>query len=106
MPTKITKSEYIKISKTLISKLYKLGCWGKGSLYDDNLKDGFPNKDKGKVLIVADALVKQNICGKKIKKYGWKYYLNIKRLDKIKEILKEKGNKSIISLLLILLYNL
>jgi len=44
----ITRSEYIKIAKTLIRKLYKTGCWGKGSLYEDELKDGFPGDQKGK----------------------------------------------------------
>ncbi|MAG15699.1 hypothetical protein CMO88_01415 [Candidatus Woesearchaeota archaeon] len=86
MTKKVTKSEYIQISKSLIIKLYKLGCWGKGSLYEDELKDGFPSDDKGKVLVVADALVKQKILCKKAKKYGFKYYLNQERRDKIDEI--------------------
>lgn len=84
---KILRSEYIKISKILIRKLYKAGCWGKGSLYEDNLKDGFPSEDKGKVIPVANALVRQGILCKKPKKYGSKYYLNIKRKNKIDEIL-------------------
>jgi len=86
MAEKITKSDYIKISKSLIRKLYKSGCWGKGSLYQDELKDGFPSEEKGKVLIVADALVRQRILGKKPKKYGLKYYLNQERKDKIDQI--------------------
>lgn len=83
---KITKSDYIRISKTLVRKLYKLGCWGKGSLYEDELKDGFPSEEKGKVLVVANALVKQKILCKKSKKYGFKYYFNSERRDKIDEI--------------------
>ena len=86
MAGKINKSDYIRISKSLIRKLYKSGCWGKGSLYEDELKDGFPSEDKGKVLSVADALVKQRILGKKPKKYGYKYYLNQERKDKIDQI--------------------
>lgn len=86
MAGKITKSDYVKISKTLIRKLYKSGCWGKGSLYKDELKDGFPTEDKGKILIIADALIKQRILCKKPKKYGYKYYLNQERKDKIDEI--------------------
>ena len=87
MTKKVTKGDYIKISKSLIRKLYKLGCWGKGSLYEDNLKDGFPPEDKGKVLVVANALVKQRILCKKSKKYGFKYYLNLERRDKINQII-------------------
>ena len=84
---KITRSDYILISKALIRKLYMTGCWGKGSLYEDHLKDGFPPEEKGKVLIVADALVKQRIICKKRKLYGFKYYLNTERRDKIRQIL-------------------
>ena len=90
--TRIKKSDYIKISKSIITKLYKLGCWGKGSLYEDNLKDGFPNEDKGKVITIANALVKQGILIKIPKKYGSKYYLNKNKRDKINQILKIKNN--------------
>ena len=88
--SKIKKSDYIKISRTLIKKLYDEGCFGKGSIYLENLKRGIPKDYVDKVEIVLDALVKQNICEKKKKKHGWKYYLNMKRIDKIREIIKEK----------------
>ena len=84
---RITRSDYIIISKAIIRKLYMTGCWGKGSLYEDHLKDGFPPEEKGKVLTVADALVKQRIICKKRKLYGFKYYLNAERRDKIRQIL-------------------
>lgn len=48
---KITRSDYIIISKALLRKLYFSGCWGK-SLYEAHLKDGFPCEEKGKVLIL------------------------------------------------------
>ncbi len=99
---KVKKSEYIKLSRTLIKKLYDETCFGKGSIYIENLKKGIPKDYIGKVETVLNALVKQNICGRKKKKYGWKYYLNIKRLDKIREIIKEKGPISIISILLMI----
>ena len=87
--SKIKKSDYIKISRTLIKKLYDEGCFGKGSIYLENLKRGIPKDYIDKVEIVLDALVKQDICGKKKKGHGWKYYLNMKRIDKIREIIKE-----------------
>lgn len=99
---KVKRSEYIKLSRTLIKKLYDGTCFGKGSIYIENLKKGIPKDYVGKVETVLNALVKQNICGRKKKKYGWKYYLNMKRLDKIREIIKEKGHKSIIPILLII----
>ncbi|MFH1072775.1 MAG: hypothetical protein V1743_05075, partial [Nanoarchaeota archaeon] len=63
---------------------------------------GFPRNQVDKVETVLDALVKQHICCKKKKEHGWKYYLNMDRFDKIKEIIKEKGRNSIIPLLLML----
>ena len=99
---KVKKSEYIKLSRTLIKKLYDETCFGKGSIYVENLKKGIPNNYVSKVETVLNALLKQSICGRKKKKHGWKYYLNIKRLDKIREIIKEKGHRSIIPILLII----
>lgn len=96
---KIKKSEYIKLSRTLIKKLYDEGCFGKGSIYLENLKRGIPKEYLGKIETVLNALVKQSICGRKKKEHGWKYYLNMKRIDKIREIIKEKGNRSILLIL-------
>lgn len=100
--TRIKKSDYIKLSRTLIRKLYDETCFGKGSIYIENLKRGIPLEYIDKVEIVLDALVKQRICGRKRKEHGWKYFLNIERLDKIKEIIKEKRDESLIPTLLML----
>jgi transcription initiation factor IIE alpha subunit len=69
-------------------------------MYENNILTGIPDKDIAKK--VLDALVKQNIVCKKKKEHGWKYYLNMERYDKIKEIIKEKGKHSIIPILLML----
>jgi len=98
--SKINKSDYIKISRTLVKKLYDETCFGKGSLYIDSLKKGIPKEDIGSIEEIMESLVKQKICGKKKKEHGWKYYLNIERLDKIKEIIKEKGGVSLLLFLL------
>ena len=99
---KVKKSEYVKISRALVKKLYGETCFGKGSLYIETLKKGISKEYLDKVEVVLEALVKQNICGKKKKEHGWKYYLNMDRYDKIKEIIKESGSNSIIPLLLML----
>src|SRR3989344_3943234 len=93
---KINKSDYIRISRTLIKKLYDENCFGKGSLYLDTLKRGLPNEDIGLVEIILESLVKQQICGKKKKLHGWRYFLNMGRIDKIREIIKEKGINSLL----------
>ncbi|MBI2136285.1 hypothetical protein HYU06_04385 [Candidatus Woesearchaeota archaeon] len=98
----VKKSEYIRISRTIVKKLFDSTCFGKGSVYINVLKSAIPREDLDKVEIVLDALVKQNICCKKKKDHGWKYYLNMGRYDKIMEIIKENGKRSIIPILLML----
>lgn len=99
---KVKKSEYIRISRAIISKLKRLTCFGKGSVYMPVLTSGIPKRDIDKIETVLEALIKQKIVCKKKKEQGWKYYLNRERFDKIKEILKEKGRRSIIPMLLYL----
>ena len=69
-------------------------------MHEENATAGLPDNTIAKK--VLEALVKQNICCKKKKEHGWKYYLNIDRYDKIREIIKEIGNKSIIPVLLMI----
>ena len=106
---KVKRSEYIIVSRSICRNLFKTGCFGKGSIYFDNLTKGLADREfskldisKEKIQIVLDALVKQRICFKKKKKHGWKYYLNMGKIKKIQEIRKETGNNSIIPLLLTL----
>lgn len=107
--TKVKRSEYIIVSRSICRNLFKTGCFGEGSLYFDNLTKGLAGRkfskldiSKEKIQTVLDALVKQRICLKKKKKHGWKYYLNMGKIDKIQEIRKETGNNSIIPILLML----
>ncbi|MBI2522869.1 hypothetical protein HYW19_00605 [Candidatus Woesearchaeota archaeon] len=105
--TKVKRWEYIIASRSICRNLFKADCWGKGSIYFDNLAKGLADREfsklnisKDKIESILEALVKQKICIKKKKKHGWKYYLNMDRYDKIKEITKEIGSSSIIPLLL------
>lgn len=97
---RVKRSEYIIYSRTLVRKLFSHGCFGTGSMYEVNLLSGFPDISAAKT--VLKALVKQKIIFGKRKKYGWKFYLNMERIDKIKQIIKEQGRDSIIPLLLLL----
>ncbi len=99
---KIKKSEYIKISRVIVKKLFDETCFGRGSLYIATVKKGIREEYIKKVDDVLEALVKQRIVCKKKKEHGWKYYLNVERYDKIKEIIKETGQQSIIPILLML----
>ncbi|MBI2558749.1 hypothetical protein HYW20_05480 [Candidatus Woesearchaeota archaeon] len=97
---KVNKSDYIKYSRFVVRKLHRSTCYGKGSMYEENVAAGLP--DTGIAKKVLAALIKQKIVCKKKKEHGWKYYLNMERLDKIKEIIKETGKNSIIPLSLFL----
>ena len=97
---KVHKSDYIKYSRFIVRKLHRSTCYGTGSMYEENVVAGLPDNRIAKK--VLEALVKQSICCKKKKEHGWKYYLNMDRYDKIKEIIKEKGSTSIIPILLML----
>ncbi|MEK6949110.1 MAG: hypothetical protein AABX34_02740 [Nanoarchaeota archaeon] len=95
---KVRKSDYIKYSRFMVRKLHKSTCYGKGSMYEENVAAGLPDREIAEEVLAA--LVKQSICCKKKKEHGWKYYLNMERYDKIKEIIKETGSSSIIPILL------
>ena len=97
---KVYKSDYIKYSRFIVRKLHKATCYGTGSMYEDNVATGLP--DKGIAKKVLEALVKQKIVCKRKKEHGWKYYLNMDRYDKLMEIIKESGKRSIIPILLML----
>jgi len=107
--TKVKRFEYIIVSRVICRTLFKERCWGKNDLYFNNLAKGLSDRDFDKTKITKDkikkiiaALVQQEILCKKKKMRGWKYYLNKNRKDKIKEICKEVGKKSIIPILLML----
>jgi hypothetical protein len=100
MTMKMHKSDYIKYSRAIVRKLHHNGCYGTGSMYEDNVVKGLPDISIAKK--VLEALVKQSIACKKKKEHGWKYYLNMDRYDKIREIIKETGKESIIPILLLL----
>ncbi len=95
---KISKSDYINYSRFIVRKLHKTRCYSVGSMYEENVIKGLPDNVISKK--VLEALVKQKIVLRKKKKQGWKYHLNRERIDKIKQIIKEKGRTSIIPLLL------
>ena len=97
---KIKKSEYIIISKKIVRLLLRETCWGKGSMYLDNIKkSGFKYQEIPLVEDVINGLVKQGLVMKKKHKHGWKYFLNNERRDKLFSIAKEVGRKASILLL-------
>ncbi len=91
---KIKKSEYIIISKKIIRLLLRETCWGKGSMYLDNIKrSGFKDKEIFLVEVVINGLAKQGLVMKKKHKHGWKYFLNNEKREKLFSIAKEIGKR-------------
>ena len=71
---KVKKSEYIIISKKIIRLLLRETCWGKGSMYFDNIKkSGFKDNEIPLVEDVINGLVKQALVMKKKHKYGLRW---------------------------------
>jgi len=100
---KVKKSEYIIISKKIIRLLLRETCWGKGSMYFDNIKkSGFKDNEIPLVEDVINGLVKQALVMKKKHKYGWKYFLNNEKRGKLFSIAKEIGKTSALILFLII----
>jgi len=90
MGRKLSKTDYIKIKKNIIKKLYSNKAFIKGHLLYERLTAGIPPHLAGFVDDVLNDLLKQELIinyGKT--KYGDAYQLNIKRLKEIEEIIFE-----------------
>ncbi len=100
--TKIRKSEYIIISKKIIRLLLRETCWGKGSMYLDNIKkSGFKDNEVPLVEDIINGLIKQGLVKKKKHKHGWKYYLNNEKREKLFAIAKEVSKWSTLILFIL-----
>ena len=88
MGKRLSKSNYIKIKKNIIKRLYSKKAFSKGHLLYERLTSGIPPHLKGFVEIVLNDLIKEELIlhyGKT--KYGDAYQLNIRKLKEIEEII-------------------
>ncbi|MBD3249023.1 hypothetical protein GF336_03185 [Candidatus Woesearchaeota archaeon] len=86
MGKKLSKTDYVKIKKNILKKLYSNQAFSKGHLLYERLASGIPPHLKGSVEDVLKGLVKEKLVlvyGKT--KYGDAYQLNIKRLKDIED---------------------
>ena len=85
---KLSNSNYIKIKKNIIKKLYSNQCFNSGHMLYERLTSGIPSHLKGFVKIVLNDLLKEELVlvyGKT--KYGIAYQLNVKKLNGIEKIM-------------------
>jgi hypothetical protein len=85
---KLSKSDYIRIRKNIIKRLYSNKAFVKGHLLYERLTSGIPSHLTGFVEDVLKDLIKEELViyyGKT--KYGDAYQLNVKKLKEIEEIL-------------------
>jgi len=85
---RITESDYQKIRKNIIKKLYSVKAFSKGHLLLERLQHGIPSHLAGIVKDVLKDLIKDEIVryyGKT--KYGDAFQLNIKKLKEIEDII-------------------
>jgi len=88
MGKKLSNSDYIKIKKNIIKRLYSNKAFSKGHLLYERLTAGVPSHLSGFVRDVLNDLIKEGLVvyyGKT--KYGDAYQLNIKRLKEIEEFI-------------------
>ena len=84
MVRKISKSDYHKIKKTILRKLYSAGAFSRGHLLLETLQSGIPAHLIGFVPKILNDLIKKKlvkIYGKT--KRGTAYQLNNKKLREI-----------------------
>ena len=85
---KLDNDNYIRIRKNILKKLYSKKAFSSGHMLFERLKSSIPHHMHGFVKEVLNILIKEKLVihyGKT--KHGDAYQLNIKRLDKIEEII-------------------
>ena len=88
MGKKLSKSDYVKIKKNILKKLYSNKAFSKGHLLYERLTAGIPSHLAGFVDDVLEDLIKEGLVvyyGKT--KHGNAYQLNIRKLKEIEEII-------------------
>jgi len=88
MGKKLSKSDYVKIKKNILKKLYSNKAFSKGHLLYERLTSGIPSHLAGFVDDVLNDLIKESLViyyGKT--KHGNAYQLNIRKLKEIEEII-------------------
>ena len=84
----MSKSNYVKIKKNILKKLYSNKAFSKGHLLYERLTSGIPPHLAGFVDDVLNDLIKESLViyyGKT--KHGRAYQLNIRKLKEIEEII-------------------
>ncbi|MDO8554636.1 MAG: hypothetical protein Q7S22_07550 [Candidatus Micrarchaeota archaeon] len=87
---KLSENAFREIQKILLKKLYKLGCWGKGHVSENNMPKGFPPHLRGLVLDVAHELRKQEFLVMRPSGHDKQWYLNFAKRIEIENIIKEE----------------
>ena len=88
MGKKLSSSDYLRIKKNILKRLYSNQAFSKGHLLYERLTSGIPPHLKGFVEDVLNDLIKDGFIlfyGKT--KYGNAYQLNIKKLKEIEDII-------------------
>ena len=85
---KLNDSDYIKIKRNILKKLYSKQIFGKGHLLYERLKTSIPPHLKGFIKEILKDLLREElvlIYGKT--KHEYAYQLNIKKLREIEELI-------------------
>ena len=84
----LDRTDYIKLKKNIIKKLYANRAFSKGHLLSERLQTGIPSHLKGFVKEVLNELINEKLVlfyGNT--KHGPAYQLNIKKIKEIEELI-------------------
>ena len=82
----LTTTDYLRIKKNILKKLYAKQAFHKGHLLFERLQSGIPTHLQGFIKDILDDLVKEELVlhyGRT--KHGDAYQLNIRKLDEIEK---------------------
>ncbi len=79
MPKEQFSDEYIEA--TLLRKLFKKRCFGKGHMSESNLPKGFPSHLRKRVLGIADKLLREGLLQKHPTHHEMQWNINVNRMD-------------------------
>ena len=88
MGRKLSKTDYWRIKKNILKKLYSAQAFSKGHMLFERLQSSIPGHLKGFVKVVLSDLMKEELVllyGKT--QYGDAFQLNIKKLAEIEKII-------------------
>ena len=83
-------SKFTDNELSIIYKLWRNRCFGKGHMLTDNLTDGFPTNIQDKIAESVKELIRKGFLVRKSSKHGQAVFINLNMKKQIEVELKKK----------------